>query len=349
VVDTKLNGVRIRGLCEGSAVLPRREEVYRAYWYLAAERQRIFLRRVAGEPGPWTDDPILREYKFCNSYRASDRVSQFLIRDVIYGSDVASDDLLMRIVLFRLFSKVETWRALEDELGPLTRATLRGRRLAETLARLQDAGPIYTSAFILCANKAFGFERKYLNHLELVRTMFRRGALPLAIARARSLRDLYTALLAYPLLGPFMSYQLAIDINYSPLTDFSEDDFTVAGPGAERGIRKVFPGARRRDFAPIIHWMAAHQQEEAARLGIELPTLFDRPLQAIDCQNLFCELDKYARVRFPELTSNRRRIKATFRPSPEPLTLFYPPKWGLNERLPQPTPAQLELDLGRAA
>jgi hypothetical protein len=316
-------------------VLKTRQEVFRVFWHLAAERQRIFLRRATGGPGPWTEDRILREYKFCNSYRASDRVSQFLIRDVIYDADLPSDDLLMRIVFFRLFSRVETWSALETELGTLTLARLRSPRLISVLERLQALGPIYTSAFILCANDAFGFSRKYRNHIELVRTMFRRRALPLAVARARGLSEVYSALADYPLIGPFMAYQLAVDINYSSLLDFHEDEFTVPGPGAVRGIRKVFPAARPSEMAPLIHWVTANQEEEAARYGIELPTLFGRRLHAIDCQNLFCELDKYARVAFPELKSNRQRIKTRFRPSVDPLPLFYPPKWGLNDRLPR--------------
>ena len=324
-------------------------DAYRAYWQFAAERQRIFLRRAAGAPPPWTDDPIMRRYKFCNSYRASDRVSQFLIRDVIHDAEVGADDMLLRIVLFRLFSKIETWRALEDELGLVTRRTLRGDRVARSLERLQAKGPIYTGAFILCANKAFGFDRKVLNHIELVRTMFRRQALPLAVARARALDDVYAALIDYPLIGRFMAYQLAIDINYSPLVEFSEDGFTVPGPGAERGIHKVFPNARRRDMAPIIYWMTDNQQSEATRLGIDLPTLFGRPLHAIDCQNLFCELDKYTRVALPALSSNRTRIKTLFRPTAEPLRLFYPPKWGLNKRLRPDVRADSEFDLGRAA
>jgi hypothetical protein len=330
-------------------VLRAREEVYCAYWQFAAERQRVFLRRAAGEPGPWTEDPILQQYKFCNSYRASDRVSQFLIRDVIYRGDFSADDMLMRIVLFRLFSKIETWHALESELGPITRATLRGQRLARVLERRRAEGPIYTSAFILCANKAFGHDRKHLNHVELVRTMFRGRALPAALARASSLADVYTALLGYPLIGPFMAYQLAIDINYSPIVDFDEDEFTVPGPGAERGIGKVFPTARRRDMAPIIEWMTENQEAETARLGIDLPTLFGRRLYAIDCQNLFCELDKYARVAFPELKTNRQRIKSTFTPTGPLPELSYPPKWGLNERLLRQELAQLEIDFEQAA
>jgi len=330
-------------------VLPAREEVYRAYWQFAAERQHVFLRRAAGEPGPWTDDPILQQYKFCNSYRASDRVSQFLIRDVIYRGDFSAEDMLMRIVLFRLFSKIETWLALERELGSVTRATLRGQRLARVLERLRAEGPIYTSAFILCANKAFGHDRKHLNHIELVRTMFRGGALPAAVARADSLAEIYTTLRGYPLLGSFMAYPLAIDLTYSPLVDLAEDELPLPGPGAERGITKVFPTARRCDMGRIIDWMVKNQETEAARLEIELPTLFGRRLYAIDCQNLFCELDKYARIAFPELKSNRQRIKSTFTQAGPLPDLFYPPKWGVNERLPRQVSAQVAMDFERAA
>src|SRR4051794_16555293 len=152
--------------------MQHREQVYEAYWHLAAERQRIFEQRVAGQLAPWTADEILARYKFTNAWRASDRVTQFLIRDVIYSDpDVTADDLLARIVLFRLFSRSGTWRAVEARLGPFRAATLTDTRLPQLLGELQATGPIYTSAFILCANRAYGHDRKYLNHLALVQDM----------------------------------------------------------------------------------------------------------------------------------------------------------------------------------
>ena len=62
----------------GSTTLPT-TPVFETYWRFAAERQAIFFRRVREEKGPWTADPVLMTYKFTNPYRASDRVSQFLI------------------------------------------------------------------------------------------------------------------------------------------------------------------------------------------------------------------------------------------------------------------------------
>src|ERR1700730_11158973 len=96
--------------------------VFYAYWRFAAERQRIFYRRLQRASGPLTDDSILRCFKFTNTYRASDRVSQFLIRNVIYRDDLPDDEtnLFFRILLFKLFNKIETWQLLEAELGTLT-------------------------------------------------------------------------------------------------------------------------------------------------------------------------------------------------------------------------------------
>lgn len=307
--------------------------MYRAYWHLASERQAIFERRLAGEAPPWSPDPILRAYKFTNAFRASDRVSQFLIGRVIrVDGDFSPEDVLVRVVLFRLFSRPETWTALEEHLGPVREATLQDPRLPDVLEALQARGPIYTSAFILCATKAYGHDRKYLNHLALVREMLRGGRLPAAVARATTLEAVYDALAEFPLIGPFMAYQLAIDLNYSDLTDFPEDGFTVAGPGAVRGIRKVFPDAGPRQFTGIIHRMVDEQEMGCSLIGAPPPKLLGRRrLRAIDCQNLFCELDKYARVAFPELKSNRSRIKAKFSPSAAPLALAYPRSWGLDD------------------
>ena len=96
--------------------------VYDTYWRFAAERQAIFFARAAGQPPPWTEDEILAEFKFTNAYRAADRVSQFLIRRVIYRDDLpaTAEEVFFRTILFKLFNKIETWELLEREVGPVT-------------------------------------------------------------------------------------------------------------------------------------------------------------------------------------------------------------------------------------
>lgn len=316
-------------------MLPRvRQPVYDAYWRFAAERQQIFLRRMRGAPGPWTDDPILQRFKFCNTYRASDRVSQYLISRVIYdpaARDLPAEDVFLRIVLFRLFSKEATWEALEEATGGVQRDTLDVERLGDLLEHLRRDQAIYTAAFILCAHNAYGHRAKHRNHLALVAEMFRRGGLGRDLAQATSLQEIYETLCRWPMIGPFMGYQLAVDLNYSDRLEFSEDEFTVPGPGAIRGLRKVFSDFGDQTPTQLIMGMVDRQEQEFDRLDLPWENLFGRRLHAIDCQGLFCETDKYARQAFPELASDRVRIKQEFHRSTESLALFYPPKWGLQE------------------
>lgn len=309
-----------------------RREVHDAYWQFAAERQQIFHRRLSGEPSPWTKNQILARYKFCNAYRAADRVSQYLIGHVIYDEQATAlpaEDTFMRIILFRLFSKESTWEALEQTTGGVQLSTLQIGRLARVLDRLRERQSIYTAAFILCAHDAYGHATKHRNHLELVKRMFRPSALGRELARARSLKDVYDALTVWPMIGPFMGYQLAIDLNYSEHLDFSENEFTMPGPGAVRGLRKVFSDFAGHSAPQLIMRMVERQEQEFDRLGLSFRTLFGRRLHAIDCQGLFCETDKYSRQAFPELTSNRSRIKQEYRPTERPLELCFPPKWGI--------------------
>jgi hypothetical protein len=314
-----------------------RARIYDLYWYFASERQRVFERRVAGEPGPWTDDQILREFKFCNAFRAADRVSQYMIRDVCYHDERCSpEDRLFQIVAFRTFSKTATWRAVHDVLGRYP--TLDDLADGSFTRALDDArarnGGLYTGAFILCATDAYGQSAKHLNHVELFRHMFLHDNLGAKLLDAGSLREVYGLLHGYPLMGDFMSYQTTIDLNYSGLISFSENEFTQAGPGALRGIRKVFDSLGDYTPAEIVLWMTEHQEDEFTRLGLRFGGLWGRPLHAIDCQGLFCETDKYCREAAPELASARKRIKSRFTATPEPVRLFFPPKWGINGKLP---------------
>ena len=307
-----------------------RQTVFDAYWRFAASRQAVFERRWAGEPGPWTTDSILKQYKFCNTYRALDRVTQYLLSEVIYHPRyqcLSAEDVFCRIVLFRLFSKPDTWRALEQS-GPITVSSLHPERHAAILGSLKTRQAIYTSAFIL-APPVNNPGSKHLHHLQLVKKMFSPGGIGKDLSQAESLQEVVEALLQWPTIGPFLAYQIAVDLNYSPHLQFSEDDFTLPGPGAIRGLNKVFADPGRRSPQQLIMDMVDEQESHFERLGLEFSGLFGRRLHAIDCQGLFCEIDKYSRVAFPDLKSGRVRIKQTFRPTGPLPPLVFPTRWRL--------------------
>jgi len=308
----------------------RATPVFDTYWRFAAMRQDLFMRRVVGAQPPWTDDPVLAAHRFTNAYRASDRVSQYLIQQVIYEGDQRDEEVFFRVMLFKLFNRVETWEALERELGSPSWKQFEYERYARVLDTvIANGDAIYSAAYIM-PSPAFGNRRKHRNHLQLLEHMMRDGA-PRRVSRARSLETVFEVLRGYPSLGPFLAFQFTIDLNYSTLINFSEMDFVVAGPGARDGIRKCFADTTGLSDSEIIRSMAERSTYEFRRLGLTFKTLWGRPLMLIDCQNLFCEVDKYARVVHPEIpgTSGRTRIKQKFAPKTSPLPQWYPPKWGL--------------------
>lgn len=311
--------------------------VFDTFWRFAAERQAVYFRRVEGRQAPWTDDSILREYRFTNAYRAADRTSQYLIRRVIYDRELPAEDLFFRVLLFKIFNKIETWETLEDEFGELVAAEFDVGRYDAVLSALRRRGAsIYSAAYIMpSGSPPFEAPRKHVSHLLLLERMMA-DELPARVAATTSLGQVFVLLRSYPMMGDFLAFQYAIDLNYSPLTNHSEMDFVVAGPGARDGIRKCFVTLGGLSEAELIRLIAERQNEEFARRGIAFRSLWGRPLQLIDVQNLFCEVDKYARVAHPEFGgwSGRTRIKRRFRAQGSYEGSFFPPKWGINEQLP---------------
>ena len=309
-----------------------------SYWRFAAERQDVFFRRLQGARRPWTTDPVIEAHKFTNAYRASDRVSQFLIRHVIYRPDLpkSADEVCFRILLFKLFNKIETWQLLEEKLGPIVFKDYSFKRYDQVLAKALDSGRrIYSAAYIMPpGGSAFGHTAKHQNHLRLLEKMMREE-LPAKLAGMRRMQDAFELLLSYPTIGDFLAYQFVTDINYSEVTDFTEMEFVMPGPGALDGIRKCFSNLGGLNEPEIIRLMADIQADEFARLGLQFRSLFGRPLQLIDCQNLFCEVDKYARVAHPEFIgrTGRSRIKQKFAPIADPIDFWYPPKWEINDAI----------------
>ena len=312
--------------------MKKRQKVYDLYWYFACERQSIFWKKLNGEKLPWTNDEILQEYKFCNSYRVNDRVSQYLLRNVIYnGKKYSNEDIIFRIILFKLFNKESTWELLLNNFGDVTLKTFSMKKHSKVLEdAISNGVKIYNDAYISCANKAFGYDRKHDNHLALLNKMFIEDKMQHKILECKTMQEAFDIIKSYPLIGNFMAYQLVTDINYSDTVNWREDEFTVAGPGSLRGIKKCFIDKGNMTNEDIIKYMYENQDKEFKRLNLDFKRIGNRPLQLIDCQNIFCELDKYLRQKMPNLKSNRTKIKKKYKPKESKIQYVYPPKWNIN-------------------
>lgn len=313
--------------------MKKRQKVYDLYWYFAYERQNIFWKKLNNYPAPWTEDPILQTYKFCNSYRVNDRVSQYLLKNVIYSKKTYSkENMLFRIILFKLFNKESTWELLIDNFNDITLDDFKPKEYSKVLENaISNDKKIYNDAYISCANKAFGYNRKHDNHLALLNKMFNIDKIQNKILKCKTMEEAFNIIKSYPLIGNFMAYQLVTDINYSDIVNWQENEFTVAGPGSLRGIKKCFIDKGKYTNEDIIRYMYEHQDQEFKRLGLDFKKIGNRKLQLIDCQNIFCELDKYCREALPDLKSNRTKIKKKYTQKTNKIDYLYPPKWHINK------------------
>lgn len=308
---------------------------YATYWYFASERQEVFFRRFYRTPWPWSNDKIFRTYKFTNAYRASDRVSQYLIRKVIYRPDLldSPEEIVFRILLFKFFNRIQTWELLEREIGPITFADYNFDRYSYVLdLALRRGQRIYSAAYIMPPGRQeYGYARKHQHHLRLLESMMNDNLVD-RLTAARSMQSAFEVLRTYPSLGNFLAYQYIVDLNYSEVIDFNEMDFVVPGPGAKRGMLKCFTDFGGLNEFELIKLMADEQEQEFERYDLEFKSLWGRRLHLVDCQNIFCEVDKYTRVSHPNiLGGGRRRIKQKFRPDVAPIDWYFPPKWNLNK------------------
>ena len=322
----------------GRRLLPT--PVFDTYWRFAAARQAIYEARLEGRPGPWTADPILADHRFTNCFRAADRVSQYAIGQVVYRGDQDWTEVFFRTVLFKTFNRISTWELLRSRLGDVSWSQFQFAHYDKILSEAFEAGQRLYSAAYVVPPPHLGEVRKHSNHLRLLEVMMA-ARVPQRMAEAVSMRAAFEVLLDLPSMGNFLAYQHLIDLNYSAALAFDEMDFVVPGPGARDGIRKCFGPASRGIEPEIIRYMADHQDEHFDRLGLRFAGLRGRRLQLIDCQNLFCEVDKYARRAHPDIEgiSGRTQIKQSYRVDPGEITAWFPPKWGINPPDQQRPPA----------
>lgn len=314
-------------------------ENFHYYIYWMCERMSIFWQRYYDFDGELTDDPILQEFKFTNVYRCLDRVSNYLIGNVIYdGKEREPENIFARILLFKHFNKIETWEAIEKNFGEVNIETLYDPEVPKFLKAQKD--PIYSNAYIVTPY-FYKFEKyQYLRgwekcdaYFDIFRKEIFENGLMYKILDSKTMEELFNNFLSLDIYGDFIAQQYTIDMMYSPLVDFDENEFIVAGPGAKRGIGWTFDITGKPNYSEIIKWVHANFWELVDKYGegVEFLPLPNREPTLIDLQNCFCETSKYSKGlgnRFNK--KHNERIKNTFKPNKNKIIYKFPPKWGIS-------------------
>lgn len=257
------------------------------YWI--TERHHIACLRQRGLPKPWTKDPILQDYRFCNVYREWDTVTQW-IRD--NWRDPYSDidpDLWFAMVVARLINWPGTLQAIGYPVPWNPKRFCRA--IHDRQARNEKA---FSGAYIVSTNGRAMDKADYLSEHVLAPLWASRASL--RPTEKDTLASYHARLTQFNGMGSFMAAQVVADLKYvEPLIGAVDWwDWAASGPGSRRGLNRVLG-------FPVNHpWREQDWLKDLQRLYAQvsprLKTLEMPPLHAQDLQNCLCEFDKYMRT-----------------------------------------------------
>jgi hypothetical protein len=260
------------------------------YFYWIHERETIRMNKeVEQKPLPWTDDPILQKFKFCQVFREDDRTTRWF-RTHIRDPWQENPEVLMATVIFRWFNFIETGRTL-------VRHNLHiewDRKKA--IEEITKQNKWVTGAYIV---KTPNRMDKVTGVAECVSHMWSdREKLVEQIFATNSLEKSWNILREYPYMGPFMAYEVITDLRHTYLLRNAEDILTWAnaGPGAMRGLNRL--AGRDLDFSRRSHPWNEEMRNlwEISRERLN-PNLIDLDqFEMREIEGGLCEFDKYSRI-----------------------------------------------------
>lgn len=273
-----------------------------AFFNYALSRELVRRAKEMGAPPPWTQDPILQKYRFCNVYREDDKVTRWVRQHITEKR--YSDYFLAALILARWFNRISTMERLVLDGEDLYGANYSADKVR---ARLEGVAPIVTAAYVIKTpngmNKLDGllwaYDKVRPATFDIAYSMLR-DQVPWTLERATK------TLAEYPYLGPFMAYEIVTDLRHSRLLMEAPDILTWAnpGPGCARGLSRMVsddPNTFSRSSKKDVETMMTLMQNLLYFANKEnLRPDPNRPWEMREVEHTLCEFDKYERVRLGE-------------------------------------------------
>lgn len=267
-------------------MIPRKENLQRFFCFVN-ERHSIYLRRASGESWPWTQDKILRKYKFCNIFRELDTVTVW-IRENWREPYADHPNLWFAMAMARQIN----WTDTLAEIGFPEK--WQPRRVVHVIQYRRVRGlKAYTGAYMLTGTLGGGKAEQ--TAFKILGPLYRH---PPPLDQASTLEEAFRMFEGRPGFGPFLSYEVVTDLRHTRYLRDATDTMTwaSAGPGAMRGVNRMlglpFKPAKQLSTDDYLGRMRH-------LLGVSreyLPRDFPR-LELRDIEHSLCEWDKYERVR----------------------------------------------------
>lgn len=272
------------------------------FWRFIYDRHLIWYKRFVLEMAPpWTTDVILRDYKFTNMYRELDRGTLYLLDNIIgpLQTHGTPGTQIFNTIIYRLFNRVDAWQTLRDAHAIKTMPWDRTRMLEVLRERMEAGFPIYTDAHMVCAYHGTPGKDK----LERLGHIFDNMQPKIEefehlVYTAKSLKFIWEALKNTYGIGPFLAYEIAVDISYAPWNNLSEDEWVNPGPGCQIGINILYPGTSPKDCTHKIFEIRDMQQAEFKRMSLPFSAIAykNRWLTLRNIEHDLCEFQKYVKA-----------------------------------------------------
>ena len=254
------------------------------------ERESIRKAKESGMPFPWTNDPILRDYRFTNVRRTDDTVSKWYIENIAQNPELNIEEKVINAILFRCWNKPETSVIFQQPIMDFTRENITAidEQATRTLDLLGDDYKQYGSAYFQSGLKgAWKREGHSANRmLDLLSELLKSYDVE-AIIEAPTPLVAFEIIKGIKGIGDFLAYQIWVDLTYIPEFDQSEDSFTVAGPGCRLGIDLLVEDRDGMTHEELIF----HLRDNQHALDLDI----DFQLTVMDIENCFCEFSKYTK------------------------------------------------------
>lgn len=280
----------------------------KAFFAYARARHSIYIQRmVQHRPWPWTADPILQQYRFCNVFRELDTTTAWFRLNIREPLLEAPTHLQVRAaVAFRWFNRIETFDTLLTAWeGAGARELIEGWN-ADTVATVlrQDGKPPWvTGSYIIKTPDGMD---KLTGVLWCIDNFIAKHETAIALRiddGPVGLYEVWQMLSEAPFLGDFMAYEVVTDLRHTPRLKDAPDAFLWAnpGPGACRGMARVMG-------QPLDHFNRANTEHRRRVNGLMQELLWLSENQALwpegwgkwemrEVEHTLCEFDKYERAR----------------------------------------------------
>jgi alpha-glutamyl/putrescinyl thymine pyrophosphorylase clade 1 len=273
------------------------------------ERETVHLRKERGDPPPWSSDPVIAEGRFCNVRREDDKVTIW-IRQHIRESYADHPYLWMMLGIGRWINWPPTLQELIDRGAWPLDDSFDPRSITTVLNDREARGEkVFTGAYTINAPQKKGARKNaHVAEVVLGDGLWRRRE-DFAHWFGRStctLQGTYERLKRAKFWGHFVSYQVTVDLRFTPLLSGAEDVSTwaAAGPGTIRGLNRMHgrPVKYKLSQDQALSELRALYKVAQAETGIRI--------DFSDIANICCETDKWLRVKLGE-----GKMRAKYTPS----------------------------------